>query len=242
MAIDECAMYNKSCTNLPGSHACHCPDGLVWNVTSSSCGEPIVAKWVPIRLNVTDCSDLDCSPGTCEYDTNGTPFCRCPDGTRRNNCHEGLIGDAETGSLAALAALAAIIPCCCCLAILAARKQRKKRKLLYFIPRESLLIVAPKMTDKTTSVFDNDSAYAARLGQNPDSWSSHTDSPSFSGSDAPLFIGRYMPTPESVRRRTSNEMYRESDDESLKQYHQIFKQDRKFKLERPKFTWLPPMT
>ncbi|XP_019613857.1 PREDICTED: uncharacterized protein LOC109461830 isoform X5 [Branchiostoma belcheri] len=130
VAIDECAMYNKSCTNLPGSHACHCPDGLVWNVTSSSCGEPIVAKWVPIRLNVTDCSDLDCSPGTCEYDTAGTPFCRCPDGTKRNNCHEGLIGDAETGSLAALAALAAIIPCCCCLAILAARKQRKKRKLL----------------------------------------------------------------------------------------------------------------
>ncbi|XP_035688282.1 mucin-5AC-like isoform X3 [Branchiostoma floridae] len=243
MAIDDCSVYNKTCTNTIGSFSCNCPDGLWWNTTSASCGEPPKHKWVNTRINGTSQPQQqcpDCGLGTCEYnDTNGIPFCRCPDGSTGDNCDSAV---AEAGSLAALAALAAIIPCCCCLAILAARKKHKKRKLLYFIPRESLLIVAPKMTDKTTSVFDNDSAYAARLEQTPNSWSSHTDSPSFSGSDAPLFIGRYMPTPESVRRRTSNEIYRESDDESIKQYHQIFKQDRKFKLERPKFTWLPPMT
>ncbi|XP_078571333.1 uncharacterized protein LOC144859018 isoform X2 [Branchiostoma floridae x Branchiostoma japonicum] len=243
MAIDDCSVYNKTCTNTIGSFSCNCPDGLWWNTTSASCGEPPEHKWVNTRINGTSQPQQqcpDCGLGTCEYnDTNGIPFCRCPDGSTGDNCDSAV---AEAGSLAALAALAAIIPCCCCLAILAARKKHKKRKLLYFIPRESLLIVAPKMTDKTTSVFDNDSAYAARLEQTPNSWSSHTDSPSFSGSDAPLFIGRYMPTPESVRRRTSNEIYRESDDESIKQYHQIFKQDRKFKLERPKFTWLPPMT
>ncbi|CAH1238634.1 MUC5AC [Branchiostoma lanceolatum] len=245
MAIDDCVRYNKTCTNTQGSYSCHCPAEQWWNETSASCVSGARPKgiWVnrtePTSEPQQQCPD--CGLGTCEYNnTNGLPFCRCPDGSTGDNCDADEV--VVEGSLAALAALAAIIPCCCCLAILAARKQRKKRKLLYFIPRESLLIVAPKMTDKTTSVIDNDSAYAARLGRNPDSWSSYTDSPSFSGSDAPLFIGRYMPTPESVRRRTSNEIYRESDDESIKQYHQIFKQDRKFKLERPKFTWLPPMT
>eukprot|EP00058_Branchiostoma_floridae_P020652 XP_002606142.1 hypothetical protein BRAFLDRAFT_102741 [Branchiostoma floridae] len=132
MAIDDCSVYNKTCTNTIGSFSCNCPDGLWWNTTSASCGEPPKHKWVNTRINGTSQPQQqcpDCGLGTCEYnDTNGIPFCRCPDGSTGDNCDSAV---AEAGSLAALAALAAIIPCCCCLAILAARKKHKKRKLLY---------------------------------------------------------------------------------------------------------------